>query len=1429
MPLKPDDLEKEVRIQGSRRIGRFCILLAVAWNLALPGTEQLLGGEPGSSVVWPERWKVFLPVDPDAPILEEEQRAQVPKAIRVGEETVEGRWVEPEPVENLHGISVSLDSALLDLSTLFGEVESGNTAYVYLPVESDRAQTVTLGFGADWWMTVWLNGQMILDTTESGNQTWPAMIDNHLVDAELREGANVLAIRFVSGAGSSLLAVGGPAQMAEMDRLLVTEPPAPDQAYWSAHRQLDWTLPDIDFSEGRVVGVQPMPSRQLFYGGEMSPQSVTGERRVFAYDQEDPRFEEPVRLLLSKSLYPAEDLHLDAVLWLTPEEEDADPVGEVDLILLDTEGREVARDTIVDLHRAGLFFSMGWPNELMGTKATLRAIWRDTGGEKIGQAEAGFYIDSPTDVARSGSVEIVVPNENKVVASGIPFTTGVPFPRGALHDESQVRLLDEEEREVPLQTRITSRWSRFGPVRWLLFDFTADLDGGARRFTLQYGPEIHRENRADIPVRLDGGQPEIEAGRLLVNSEGVFYDLEGAGDFHRFLDADALSGAYVEHADGRRFIMPPDSSYEIEEQGSEKVVLRRTGWYTDDEGSEFCNFITRVTFHRDSPVVRIHHTWIFTGDGNQDQIREMGWRVSLAEGMEDQRFLTSYDEVEDAWQPADFLLQWDYDQFDLVAGEEIVEYPGGRAPGVASAAGEEARVVFGARDFWQNFPSELEFADQALWFHNWPRHNRPASFDRPVPVDHAYRLRFAHEGETLNFHLPEEYAEEEIWAAMSGRRPASSHYALNQPETANAQGIARTEEMALYLAGGGVASEELAQLMKSFDDATLRPVVDPEWMAASGAFGRIRHKDAETYPEPERVYDLLSTAPARWAERLGVYGMWIYGDYAAWNFDLSEQASSPYRAFRKNHHGWPIRWLGYVRSGDPRLFRMAEAATRQMADANFCHFASEEVNEAVGPDYERRQGWWNRSILPWAGLPHNQPGPGTRFYAVESDYLWHSYYLTGARRGKDVALLFGDLIQDSNVRVVNVNRVSLSILSSALEMYQATFDPWFLTAIHAFKEMYLTLPDREGGWRPATRDLINFTGDDELRDLYLERIDPERRFTGHEQSLGWATWTQAQIEPHAMGYWLTGNDYYVQRIAHELDRARMDLFEGEPDYYLGRLTWRQPSGFTSWYLHYFPYAMAVIDAAGGLPSPVPTAFAQAPGHVQSVTVDGQRTFEVRPPEIFFQKPDDQEAGLFFRAMIIGEVLGHYDYFIENSEGAEVLSGRWTLPETSEVKLPAELPGGTYRLRLEGLLPRGNVRGFLYLPLVHRDLPEVFVFESSEEGTAVPAAFGHAQYWFRVPGNVEEFWVEFPIPEGEIGRFSIWSPDEERAWDLSFHEAHYDGPRPARAVVPVSSEHAGQLWRITYPQTLGDDRGFLLDPQIPPIFSGSKEKWFDPSN
>ncbi|TVS20653.1 MAG: hypothetical protein EA424_02895 [Planctomycetaceae bacterium] len=1203
------------------------------------------------------------------------------------------------------------------------------------------------------------------------------------------------------------------------------------QAIATAGERVVFPATHAKLEQGGLAGLEPMPARQLYLD---APRGGRGK----ILDTEQRRFDDPVTLLVSKFRYPWEDRHLDAIVWTTPEEDQA-LAGRLELRLKDEAGTVLARHVLQKLSASGLFFSLGFPEELRGRRASLEAVWYRN-DRVVGRAEAGFHVREPAELARSARIPLHLLNEPRAHVANAPMTVGVPLPRGALLDENHVRLVDEHGAEVPLQTRTSARWSRFGSIKWLLCDFTADFQGEPRRLFLEYGPHVQRATEKPMAIReVKAGFPALDAGRIRISERGISFDPFGDGDHRPVLAPSALHGAFVRHENGKKFLVPHDVKHAVEELGSEKAVVRRTGWYVEPAGGErFCQFVTRIVFHRMSPIVRIHHTWIFTGDGNRDRIRDMGWRFAASGNVEPEGFLTSF--TDGSWVSAESLVQFDYGAFALKGPGETRQ---GRTAGVLSARVGDSRVSLGAKDFWQNFPSELEFTADAFTFYNWPRHHPPASHESPIPRSRAFLHRFAHEGPLLDFRLPQEYTEGPIWAeATRSGRGGEAHWAESRPETVNAQGIARTEELFLYFTDRSASADQVARVLQGLNDETLRAVVDPAWVAASGVFGPIHHRDVEKYPEDEHVYEQVVHAPARWNERLGFYGMWLHGDVPAWDINLEGRTVSLYRAIRKNHHGWPVAWLPFARSGDPRLLKYAEAATRQMIDANFCHYASEDVDAAVGPEYFRRQGWWDRSLLPWAA----RNGPRLRNYTVDCDYIWHAYYLTGDARARDVALLFGVLTQQ-DYEVQRGPRTTNSTLTSYLDMYQATFDPWFLAAAHTIAGLHLhqggvvhqeqrfdgvvdRLTPRTIGhfWRPADIEFHRFTGDDAYRTLALNHAVSTSSPWSYGYGGLWPRLSTPFIAQAAYAHALTGDTFHLARAAAYLDWAKMGIYDGGLEYARGALVQGGTARgiFTGYYIRQFPLALGALERAGHRPDPIPNPF-----YVQGATVPGDDDFhEFRMPEVLLRINGGGAVPLMLGSREDVDESA-YAYELVGPDGRRRLSGRWPSGEdrlslwVKTIEMPADAPEGIYRLILTGRVPlpsdaaqRSQIRrrhGHVLMPTAPPDVPEVMVFPRTENGTQVASGGPEIQYWFMVPRGVDEFWIDFSGAGSGLNRVSVWNPGGQRVWDRS-----YSGDAPARARIAVPPGDAGRLWRATGGR-------FVVDPQIPPYFSVSRAKWFDP--
>ena len=1076
-------------------------------------------------------------------------------------------------------------------------------------------------------------------------------------------------------------------------------------------------------------------------------------------------------------------------------------------------------------------------------QARLELKWM-VGKRVIAEDEKMFRVERfPEPVPRTGRVRLRVANGPGVTQTGMPVTAGVPFPRGVLADTANLRLVDEAGRELPLQVSETARWSKFGTVKWVLCDFTVDLAGGARELYLEYGPHVSRQTGVLLGSGSPARFPALDAGRLRF-ANGLWYDAAGNGRHQKVLEAGALSGAFVEREDGRVYRMPEHGAYEVEEQGPEKLVLRRKGWYRDGAGDEFCQYLVRYVIHRNSPVLRVFHTWIFTGDGNRERIADMGWRFPLAEGFRPCGFLAAFD-PDGQWLEGDYLLQWDYAHYEVASGGTTRDFPGRRAPGAAAAVSSGVRLYFGAKDFWENYPSELEFRDGAFWFHNWPRHNKAArwTLDKeliaasgPPALPSAARYareapdkltrsewtlnvvqaRFAHEGRLLAFRLPDAIGEDPIWSAASAGLRGEAPCEKGNVQTANAQGISRTEELWLYLAPANVDQSEAVRLLQGLNDETLRAVVDPAWVAGSGAFYEIHPQDWTNFPEDERLFELVALAYGRWQEQMGVYGKWIYGDIPGYQWNLDRRETRLYRAYRKRHHGWPYSWTPYARSGDPRLLKLAEGSTRQNIDANFCHYVGEEVVQRLADmtvtyPTVRRVGLVSRGLLPWASRSVT-----ARCYECQCDFLWAAYYLTGYHRAKDVALLWGAQTKKEepysswpgNNRVATNNgRTEVTLLKSYLEMYEATFDPWFLVFAHAIAEgralLYRKGMSYGTDWAAGDREFLRFTGDEgEFRDYYLAYA---RMLGGHllQVTGGWGhRYYAPMVEPNAYAWHVTRDRYHLRRLSYFLHIMKSRVWDGEkPDYWRGHFTAFSPS-LNAWTLQYFPLALAALSEAGHRPEPVHNIC---------------RLRGPAPPVIALKKETGRPVAMTIRASGRQTLKGPYT--ILGPEGEVFSAGEWQSkrefylrqPGGFPLVIPGAAPAGVYRLKIENAPA-------LAVPMTE-DLatPEVMLFDPEE---LVPLT----HCWFRVGRGVKRFWVELPLNVEDtrvpLRQVSVWGPEGKLAWRLSWTPDGYASVNPARAEITVGTEQAGKLWLIT-----GVAHGFRVDPQIPPRYSASPQKWF----
>lgn len=239
--------------------------------LAVSG-EAILGGLP-----FPEQWAVFTSPSRSDPISsprEEAAKAKqrvrtalalpapglfkaVPKTVIVDGEAQTSRKVTPTNNQFDFGPLIGAPPYGDGLPPLPDYVAWGRMAHVFVPLESGKEQEVTLGMGADVYLRAWLNGEEILDTTDERDPSWPPTIRDHLVNVRLRRGLNILVVRFISGKGSSVLALGGPRELRAGNYKSVVSDPF-------LRRDKRWLRSDLRVKLGGKTAVDIGSRRELF-------------------------------------------------------------------------------------------------------------------------------------------------------------------------------------------------------------------------------------------------------------------------------------------------------------------------------------------------------------------------------------------------------------------------------------------------------------------------------------------------------------------------------------------------------------------------------------------------------------------------------------------------------------------------------------------------------------------------------------------------------------------------------------------------------------------------------------------------------------------------------------------------------------------------------------------------------------------------------------------------------------------------------------------------------------------------------------------------------------------------------------------------------------------------------------------------------------
>lgn len=364
--------------------------------------------------------------------------------------------------------------------------------------------------------------------------------------------------------------------------------------------------------------------------------------------------------------------------------------------------------------------------------------------------------------------------------------------------------------------------------------------------------------------------------------------------------------------------------------------------------------------------------------------------------------------------PARFVRQHTDDRYESSEG------PGKRFSGALGP-------VF-ARDFWQNYPRDLETGPEGstLWLMPGLRADE---YDLSGKGHDAHKLYY--------------------WFDPAGAGGNCGGYKLRQ-------GMTKTHEVWLGVDGSAPPL-----------DRPLFAAASPRWYADSGAFGEISVADAKrpVVAEYDRKVEATLDAYLANRERNREFGQFNFGDW--WGERAINWGNIEY----DTQHAF---FLQFARSGDRRFLLAGDEAETHNRDIDTVHDHAKP--ERVGRVYAHCIGHVG-DYLEKSPLPGRNQGTARGGFSVSHTWCeghMDHYFLTGDRRSFETGRLIADHYgtwRMQNYDFSNGRDAGWHLILT-MAVYRATGDPFYLNAARIIVERVLERQTPEpkfntkgGGWR----------------------------------------------------------------------------------------------------------------------------------------------------------------------------------------------------------------------------------------------------------------------------------------------------------------------------------------------------------------------------
>ncbi len=601
----------------------------------------------------------------------------------------------------------------------------------------------------------------------------------------------------------------------------------------------------------------------------------------------------------------------------------------------------------------------------------------------------------------AGSGTVLLTLTAKQSAKNAPLRTGVPFPYGAVPSITSLKLeTGDENAEIPAQFNALAKWPD-GSVKSALVQFVNDIKAEPVSYRLVYGKGVsHKDVLQPLTVTSGAAEITIDTGMLqlkLSASTGLVTsgsrDKDGNGHYdagERSIDGSDLYLVNAFNNQEYTASRATDAVVTIEENGPVRAVIKATGSMTNAGGERLIKYLVRYYAYRNSDKLDVEYSLIDDRlEKNVQAVRSSlalslsscGLRFSYVNsGQAQYRFGGENGAVYSGtvsgerylYQDGEFVYKTESNSLVMSKSQSYSGVgSGSRAPGWVAVDSDAHHVALMVRDFWQQYPNELNLNGNVLTV---ALHPGRANGDTPetAPVTQG----------------GSEY-----------KRPKTFYFAR--------EGGAKTYQMRMVFGDATPTDSDLTQNNDLFQAHELLLAAEPAWYTASGVFGDLRVGTSTT---ADYGYDAYLTRgnlePSLNKEDntnlVKLYGWRDYGDRLrpGWAEVINGVRIPSF--YNDTHIGSNSFFREYVRTGDARWYSLAETSTRHFMDLDVSH----------GP----RQGYWNTGGLPQpAGEVHAIAHQNVD-HQVRNLHWGHAhisgltdyYLLTGDKRAYDVILEIGN-------------------------------------------------------------------------------------------------------------------------------------------------------------------------------------------------------------------------------------------------------------------------------------------------------------------------------------------------------------------------------------------------------------------------------------